>query len=202
MSDYNRYKKCKSKYKDYIVMLEYENSICIFDIDAYIVAEIMEKIDDIEILEEYEKLEFSENKLKDIEEKLRKQCINYVIMRIDKNILTTIKFNIKNKYENLYQSAKISQYIKRGKNAKLFNNPNELNNKKAVDNNVTNKFDDICFSCMKYRCDECFGDKKCDEYKKAPDVSKEEQANWPVFGDATYYKLKRNHKIKKFNAKK
>ncbi|NLL46044.1 MAG: hypothetical protein GX250_04440 [Clostridiales bacterium] len=49
-----------------------------------------------------------------------------------------------------------------------------------------------CENCMLYRSAECFGQKGnllCEFYKPAPTISKEEIANWPEFGDATYFRM-------------
>lgn len=189
MLDYNRYKKCKNTYDNYIVILEYKAYIQLFDVDAYIIANILDVVDKIEIIDECQTLEFSVDMLKNIEEKLRKDGINYIIMRMDKNILTKVRFNVKSKYEELCQEAKINQYINSKRNANY--------EQKEISENIPNKFDDICFTCMKYRGNECFGGQVCDLYKKSPDVSKEEIKNWPEYGSATFYKLKGYHRNRK-----
>lgn len=202
MLNYNRYKKCKSAYENYVVLLEYEKYIQIFDLDAYIIAQIMECIDVLETTDEYETIKFDIDRLREIEEKLRSEHVYYVIMQIDKNNLRKVKYKLKNEYEKMCQSAKINQYIKQKENRTSSENietddTNYIKDNSKDNNKDSNKNKSICFSCMKYRSNECFGGKKCSEYRKAPDISKDEMENWPQYGDATYYRLRGYHYRKK-----
>ena len=44
---------------------------------------------------------------------------------------------------------------------------------------------------MLMRRGDCIGEKNiCEYFREATNISKEEQADWPQYGDATYYKLK------------
>lgn len=202
MCDYNRYKKCKNAYENYVILLEYENYVQLFDIDAYIIIQLLDCSNEIETTSEYETIKFSIDKLKQIEKKLQDERVNYIVMRIIKKNWRKVVFKLKNEYEVFSQRAKINQYIKQ--KGRIM--PKEEKEIECIDNirdksNSTfkknKKNENICFSCMKFRSNECFGGQKCSEYRKAPTISKEEKENWPEYGTATFYRLKGYHTKKK-----
>ncbi len=70
-------------------------------------------------------------------------------------------------------------------------------------NNLTNKDEDYkaksnsdqnytCKNCLSYKKEECFGKPvTCKDFKYAPNMTEEKKQNWPKFGDATAFRLKR-----------
>ena len=69
---------------------------------------------------------------------------------------------------------------------KALNKDEDYKAKSNSDQNYT------CKNCLSYKKEECFGKPvTCKDFKYAPNMTEEKKQNWPKFGDATAFRLKR-----------